>query len=106
MQLTYKNTQAYTAGVLTAKLYIMYNNRTDLPSVLLCMRDFQHLTTIFGKYYSLLKLHKTYSKYILRYETFTEQLIVPNIERGGINEFMLGYCDNIKPLIKKEYQLY
>lgn len=105
MQVTYKDTQAYIAGVLTAKLHSKYKNRTDLPSVLLCMRDFQHLKTVFGRYYNLLNSINSYRPLISQYEKYSEKMNLSNLEKGGIDEFMIGYVDNIKSTVNLRYKI-
>lgn len=101
----HRNTMAFCAGALTAKLYRVYGHRTDLPPVLLCMRDFKHLKTIFGKYYTLLNSYERHKECISNYEKFLSKMTLSDIELGGIDEFMIGYVIGIKPLINKKNKL-
>ncbi len=97
MSLKYKHelTQAYAAGVLTAKLYNTYSKRRDLPSIFLCMRDFRILRTIYGKYYNMLKLNKHLNPYIIKYEEFN-QLGLDQTLHGTFEDFIIGYAYTVK----------
>lgn len=90
----YQKTKAYSAGCMTGKLYNTYYTRKDLPSVIQCMRDFQILKTIFGKYYSLMKNNKYCNSHIVNYEQF-DQLALTKEKVGSYTDFMLGYADTI-----------
>lgn len=96
---------AFCAGALTAKLYRVYGKRKDVPPVLLCMRDFQHLKTVFGKYYNLLNSQNRHRKCIADYERFSNKMVLSEIELGGIDEFMIGYVNGIRPIINKKNKL-
>lgn len=88
-------TWAYHSGCLTAKLHNTYYSRSDLPNVLLCMKEFQILKTLFGKYYNLMKMNKYCIPYILKYEEFN-RLDLNKEFIGNHLDFMLGYSDIIK----------
>lgn len=90
----HQTTQAYMAGCLTAKLYNIYYSRSNLPSVVLCMRNFRILKTIFSKYYNLLKANKIANPYINRYEEFN-RLDINKEQIGNFTDFMIGYSDTI-----------
>lgn len=98
MKLKYKHqlTQSYWAGYMTATLYNTYPSRSDLPSLALCLRDFAHLKTIYGKYYNLLKNSKRTNHIILMYEKFDSQLLLPLNLKGTFSDFMRGYSEALK----------
>ncbi len=97
MKVKYKSqlTQSYAAGCLVAKLYNTYYTRNDLPSVILCMRNFQSLKTLFGKYYNLMKSNQYCNPYIIHYEQFN-RLDLDKSLIGELTDFFLGYADTIK----------
>ena len=89
-------TCAYQAGIICGYLYNYYYKRNDLPSIILCMRDFMQLKQIFGKYYTLLKNNKKIYNHILQYEKFVSKLNITKEETGGYIEFMIGFSEKIK----------
>ena len=107
MILKYKvqTTVAYWAGILTGLLYNRYPKRIDLPSVVLCMRDFRTIRFKFGKYYNLLKNNKKTHRIIVLYETLNSQIKTTPLEVGEYSDFMQGYSKVIKKSKVKENEL-
>lgn len=92
----HQTTCAYYAGVLCGYLYNYYYKRKDLPSIILCMRDFMQLKRVFGKYYNLLKNnHKIYN-YFITYEQMVSKMNISDKETGDYKDFMIGFSEKIK----------
>lgn len=100
-----KTSASFIAGKLTAYLYIEYRDRDDLPSLILCMRDFLHLKTIFNRYYNLLRLKIKYEKFFLEYESYVEQMRLDEESIGDVHDFMIGYGITIYEHYKKKKNL-
>lgn len=98
MKLIYRDqiTMAFWGGYLTALLHNNYHKRKDLPPLLLCMKEFRHLHTLFGRYYTLLRDNKNTNHALNMYEKFTSQVGIPSELVGTFPNFMQGYCTTIK----------